>query len=233
VIIINTQTGQRLIPGGSGYRLSRMRKRIRAWTEAIKPLHENGDTRLVMVTLTYREDVEWQPNHVRDYLRALRRYVKNEDFLAYAWVAELHKSGKLHYHMYLLVKRGADVPKPDDSGMWKHGLSNIQTGRSPHYLIKYLGKEYQKTGEFPKGIRIFAVWVKKGILPKALTWKFRLSAMPGWLAEKLLSYWWVIGLIPKPQEGGGWELYVPPEQDFENGVGFKMEFISPWQVLDI
>jgi hypothetical protein len=56
------------------------------------------------------------------------------------------------------VKTGTKVPVPDKSGMWKKGMSRIETARSPFYLVAYLGKEYQKNFDnMPKGCRVFGI----------------------------------------------------------------------------
>ena len=46
----------------------------------------------------------------------------DEELLAYAWVGEMQERGAVHYHMYILVQAGADVPRPDESEMWKRML---------------------------------------------------------------------------------------------------------------
>jgi hypothetical protein len=55
-----------------------------------------------------------------------------------------------------------DFPYPDEAGLWPYGSTRVEEARSPFYLITYLKKEYQKDfSRFPKGIRVFAVYIRE------------------------------------------------------------------------
>jgi hypothetical protein len=117
----------------------------------------------------------------------------------------------------LLVKRGTRIDKPDQAGWWVHGSTKIETARSQFYILKYTGKEHQKMGNFPKGLRLFAVWISPRILKGLERWYFRVSTWPRWLAneasKKLISVGAPFGRLA----GGGWFIG-------------DMEFRSPWIV---
>jgi hypothetical protein len=67
------------------------------------------------------------------------------------------------------MKIGSDLPYPDKAGLWPFGFTRIEVAMTPFYLITYLGKEYQKDfSRFPKGIRVFAVFIRDELLKKAL-----------------------------------------------------------------
>lgn len=233
--VMNKVTGERLEVDVRKSRLSRMRRRIKAWASVVDSVHDKSKNRLVMVLLTYDKgnSQKWAKNQIRDYLRALRRYIPKEKLLAYAWVAEHHENGGIHYHIYFLIKKGTDFPRPDESGMWSYGWSTVETGRTAYYLISYLKKKYQKEGPYPKGMRIFAVWIKKNLASKMKMWRFRLSALPSWLREEILkAYILTSNLMPQRMEGGGWIIEIPPDRNpYGHNRIYEMIFFSPWSVV--
>jgi len=194
------------------FRIDRMQKRVHAWAESVKSfggLEVGKDYRQVMITLTYTPDVKWQPGHINGFMDGVKR-VLGDKLLAYAWVAEMQERGVPHYHVNLVVKKGAKIPMPDKAygqrghKLWAHGMTKIETVKSPYYLVKYTGKEHQKQG-FYKGMRIFAVWIAKDVLSELERRKFRLSSLPKWLAKiALLAIYQANYEQPKPSPGGGW-----------------------------
>ena len=53
-----------------------------------------------MVTLTYRDDVDWSPRQVSNYLKCVREWARRKGiFIHYVWVLELTKRGRPHYHV--------------------------------------------------------------------------------------------------------------------------------------
>lgn len=138
-------------------RYSRMRQSIVAWANLMNSTYHADTYRRVMITLTYKGVNDWRPNDITDYVKCLRARL-GSNLLTYAWVAELQKRGAIHYHMVVIVKRGTNIPRPDKSGMWKHGSTSRDTAKSVFYLVTYLGKEYQKNfSEFPHGARCFGI----------------------------------------------------------------------------
>lgn len=201
MIVRHKITGEAFTVVPQKARIRRCQKRVKAWADVTESLR--GSNRLVMLTLTYREVDDWEPGHIRSFMLDLRSLLKSR-LLAYAWVAEMQKRGAVHYHVLLLVKHGTSIPKPDEEGLWVHGSTRIETARSPFYVLTYTGKEYQKTGTYPKHLRMYAVWVSPDILPALTRWLFRVSVLPSWLYARL-------GEVPagsnfKRQPGGGWLL---------------------------
>lgn len=194
------------------FRLSRMQSRVYAWANAVKAfggLKGGRSYRQVMITLTYAPDVQWSPNHIRDFIKGLRR-VCGDNLLAYAWVSEMQARGVPHYHVFAVVRKGTRIPKPDKPfgqrghKLWPHGMSKIETAKSAFYLVKYTGKEHQKEG-FYKGMRIFAVWIAKGILDEVEQRRFRVSSLPRWLQKRVIDHITHKDYEhPKPAQGGGW-----------------------------
>jgi hypothetical protein len=117
-----------------------------------------------------------------------------------------------------MVRRGTNIPKFDTAGWWLHGSTKIETARSPFYVLKYTGKEYQKVGRFPKGLRMFAVWMAEGVISPVARWFFRLSAVPAWLREEALKSISDVGAKFQRVAGGGWSF------------SGRMYF-SPWEVV--
>jgi len=172
--------------GGKGFvidlwklRLDKLRKKLLAWSEAVKPLWEARGVKKCMVTLTYDTDgvlglqAEWSPKHISVFLDRLKKR-KGLDVLAYAWVVEMQSRGVPHYHIILLYK--GVVPYPDKSGLWSYGLSNIKFKlRSSFYLVKYTGKKHQKDfSRLPSGARAYAC----SITDKSIALEFRALQLP-------------------------------------------------------
>lgn len=228
--LVNTRTGESIWFDAHQARLSRMRRRVHAWSQAMSDLYRPKQTRLVMITLTYEEVEAWRPKHISEYMKRLREKLDDE-LLAYAWVGEMQERGAVHYHMYILVQSGADVPRPDESGMWVHGSSRIETGRSPFYMVKYVGKEYQKHG-YPKGMRMFAVGIRKDAIPLYLMHRFKMSTLPKWLRGEVEKLGVVaLGLMPKPSPGGGWVLKIPADRNLWGLEDTETWFPSPWLIM--
>jgi hypothetical protein len=201
-------------------RLRRLQKRIKSWADVIDPYIKKlgKDYRLVMIGLTYAELYGWKAGDMRRFMLDYRKVI-GSDLLAYAWVAELQRRGAVHYHLILLVKKGTNIPMPDTSGLWVHGSSRIETARTPYYLLTYSGKEYQKLGSYPKGLRAFAVWISESVVSKVQMWLFKLSGLPVWLTEQLIGDLDRIGQSIKRVEGGGW-------------VCMGKKYLSPYEVID-
>lgn len=240
VSLRNVATGQVVEVDNHKSRMARMRKRIKAWSDLVERIEVKKSVRFVMIRLSYDtegtlvEASDWEANHIRDYVKELKRRL-GERLLAMAWVAEMQKRGVPHYHLYIMVFQGTRIPMPDE-GMWPHGSSRIATGRSPYYLVSYLKtkdgeKVYQKIG-FPKGMRIFSVWVRKGLTVDWNYTLFRWSALPGWLNEELCRWgFWFVNMFPRPMEGGGWQIELSEERrKLIDWPTRKMEFVSPWVV---
>lgn len=129
------------------------------WSYA--PEHE---FRSALLTLTYRPDVEWSPLHIAALLDHYRKWAKRRKVLfSYVWVAELHKSGRIHFHVVFWVTGGETPPFPDAQGWWPHGASNAKWAVSPvGYIAKYASKTPTKAGAFPAGMRL---WGAGGLTP--------------------------------------------------------------------
>jgi hypothetical protein len=214
--LVNRQTGEVILITDEikqKFRLARMQLRIHSWAMAVNSfggLKGGNKYRSVMITLTYRPDIKWMAGHINNFMDGVKRVLGNK-LIAYAWVAEMQpKRCVPHYHVYLVVKKGAKIPMPDKAygkrkhKLWPHGSTNIQTAKSPFYLVKYTGKEHQKEG-FYRNMRIFAVWIAKDVLSQIERLKFRLSALPKWLANiarPMIDH--ADYEHPKPSPGGGW-----------------------------
>jgi hypothetical protein len=206
VRVRDLRTGEIFTVDRKKARIARLRRRVFSWVEATRPVTAEG-YRMVMQTLTYERVEDWRPGQIREYMLFIRHRLGGR-LVAYSWVAELQQRGAVHYHLLLIVKRGTRIPKPDLAGWWPWGLTRVETAKTPYYIAKYAGKEYQKLGPFPKGLRIFAVWISDQVIDMIQKWYFRLSTLPGWFRDIVLqlpavdpSKKWV-----RPP-GGGW-LYM-------------------------
>jgi hypothetical protein len=157
-------------------RLGRMKTRIFDWAQRVDEWRQSNNARMVLITLTYRKVSGYRAGHIGDYLRNIKKRLK-KDLYAFAWVAELQERGAVHYHIVLVVRPGADIPKPDKKGYWTHGMSKIETARTAFYLATYTGKLYQKDlSKYPKSCRLYAVSIRSdsGIkMPKKGTLQYK------------------------------------------------------------
>lgn len=192
-------------------RLGRLRRRVFAWAKTATQLQ--GGVRMVMQTLTYRGVDDWRPNQIRDYMQTVRKHL-GDNLLAYAWIGELQRRGAAHYHVLLVARKGTRIPYPDKAGWWTWGMTNVRAARSVFYVCKYVGKEYQKEGPFPRGMRMFAVWFRGDAVEDLQRWFFRLSSLPGWFIEVIMSLPQEYGGRWARAPGGGWiyegETYLSP-----------------------
>lgn len=171
-------------------RVARLRSSIR---EACKLHEQEADYatrklgrsayRKTFITLTYRDGGDWQRRHVSEFLDNLRKWLKARDaVLMYAWVAELQKRGALHYHLIVWVPRRLRLPRPDASGWWPHGMSNIETARNPvGYMVKYATKTRpEDLKRLKKGVRLHG---NGGHAPESRV-KLRETLAPWWLRQE-------------------------------------------------
>lgn len=98
------------------------------------------------------------------------------------WVAELQRRGALHYHVVVFVPRHLRLPRPDACGWWPHGLSKVETARSPvGYLTKYATKTRpEDLARLPKGVRLHG----NGGLGAFMRSFYRLALWPRWMRER-------------------------------------------------
>jgi hypothetical protein len=168
---------------------------------------------LVMVTLTYRPGVEWQPTHVRDYLTRVRNWFSRLSGrrLQYVWVAEVQDGsrradgqgrGVIHYHLIFWLPKGVFMPKADRRGWWPHGMTKTEVAQKPvAYVMSYAKKLKSKEG-LPHGARIYGV----GGLDAAARGVRRWLNWPAFVQARAAvtdSY--------APQVGGGWVNRVTGE----------------------
>lgn len=113
----------------------------------------------VMVTLTYRANVEWEAGQVRAFVQTVRAWGLRAGYrLPIMWVMELHKSGRPHYHVLVWLPRRLRLPRSDARGWWPHGMTNTVRARNGYgYLAKYASKGGGEGMACPKGARLFGV----------------------------------------------------------------------------
>jgi hypothetical protein len=161
-ILENSKSFAGLFPDTEAMRFNRLKRSITTASRLVQDRlvgdkGRNSLYRPAMITLTYAKVEDWQPEHLTKYLDKVRNWLARRGLkFHYVWVAELQKRGAVHYHIIVWLPRGQRLPKPDQSGMWKHGKSQIVWARKPvGYLVKYASKfEENQEFDFPKGIRL-------------------------------------------------------------------------------
>lgn len=181
VTMRNKYTGEMFSTDSAVTRRRHMQKRICTWakvTDSEYPASEGYITQ--MSTLTYRPGVKWAPGQIRGFEIKLKKRYKS--LVAYAWVAELTKAGNVHYHVLTILKN-RKIGFLDKNGLWTCGHTRVEMARSKFYLVHYVGKEYQKTGPFPKGLRMYGMGFAMPLSPKN-NYELRSSAVPYYVIEK-------------------------------------------------
>ena len=186
VSILTSDTDYKLqLPCPEYLRLKRLQKSVRESALVIQEVLQNARVKYKahMVTLTYRDDVEWSPRQVSNYLKCVREWARRKGiFLHYVWVLELTKRGRPHYHVLFWLPRGISMPKADKQGWWRHGMTNTVPARSPvGYLCKYTSKgiDFDSWGKLPRGGRLYG---HGGYTPKMrITRAWRVA--PAWVRE--------------------------------------------------
>jgi hypothetical protein len=225
LIILDKRTGEEIDISNCNRRVRKLQRRIFAWARGIDTLGEKLPFEMKMIRLSYAPPNTWHKNHMSEYMFKLKRKI---DEYGYAWVAELQERGEVHYHLLCCVPFGIEIPWPDRSGMWPWGSSRIENARQVFYIATYTGKEYQKLGVFPKGLRMYSVWIKEGVLDEYDHWIFKLSAYPLWLVEEILSHGLrFIGQLPYRDEGC-WAIKERYSKFENEGV---MYFETPYEII--
>ena len=109
-----------------------------------------------MVTLTYAPGSDWAAKHVSTFLDLLTKWAKRKRLgaFSYVWVLELTEKAVPHYHVLVRVPMGTMVPRADEMGWWKHGMSRTEHARNAvGYIAKYASKGCD-VEHLPKGARI-------------------------------------------------------------------------------
>jgi hypothetical protein len=186
VSILTSDTDYKLqLPCPEYLRLKRLQKSVRESAQVIQETLQQARVKYKahMVTLTYRDDVDWSPRQVSNYLKCVREWARRKGiFLHYVWVLELTKRGRPHYHVLFWLPRGISMPKADKQGWWRHGMTNTVPARSPvGYLCKYTSKgiDFDSWGKLPRGGRLYG---NGGFTPSMrITRVWRLA--PSWVRE--------------------------------------------------
>jgi len=169
--MVHKYTGQAVVIDTWARRRGRMITKVRSWAAVVQDAYPNSE--MLMVTLTYDtqgtmdQATSYNPRDITDFIRRLRRKLRG-GLLAYAWVSEVQGNGNLHYHVMVVRQLGGPkVGAVDDLGIWPCGMSNIVKAKSPWYMVSYTGKSKQKNfGKYPKGARLFSVWLSSACLLK-------------------------------------------------------------------
>jgi hypothetical protein len=227
ITLYNRDTQEVVTVNADKMRYARMSQRIRSWALLMKSLDTHLPYSLILATLTYRENT-WRPY---DITRFLRKWIgRYDEIIGYAWVAELQARGVPHYHVVFAVPKGFRFDEyPDQSGCWPAGMSRIESINSPYYLMRYIGKEYQKNfAGYPKGMRLYGVSVRKKWLDQISFrpyWKYRLSSLTGYyrdLFERLS-----LKLDDSDLREMGWWKRVKGGGIKWDGVRYR----SPWRII--
>lgn len=192
-------------------RFSRLRKNLGVAAK-LHGLSAPPGWRACMVTLTYRDAHGWRPEHVRNYLHSVRKWLKRltGDRLAYVWVAEVQTERErrtgdavLHYHVVFWLPKGVTMPKADKRGWWPHGMTKTERVRKSAvaYVMKYASKFDSKEG-LPHGARIYGV----GGLDAAARGVRRWCNWPAFVQARA-----AVTDCYAPQVGGGWVNRVTGE----------------------
>jgi hypothetical protein len=175
--MVNVFTGKRYIIDNKKKRLERMKSRVVAWSK----LQPAGGW-YCMITLTYDTlktkyelGKDYEERDITEFIKRLKGLLlrRGVSILGYAWTVELQPSGHVHYHVLLNLDKKIFRFYPDKLGLWKWGDSSFTPANTVGYIVKYASKGVEQvTGEYPPGLRIFAVWIADKFIKKYLVWLF-------------------------------------------------------------
>lgn len=212
VVMVDKETGEIRVLDRRQARLGRMRKRLSRWGDVAGDLVREGKADLIQVTSTYAPGRGWRACDMSECVQAIHKRLGLRLF-GYCWVAELQEDRPsheaVHYLLYLLVAPGTFLPKPDKAGLWPHGMTRVEANRRGiGYAMKYAQKVEQKGGDFPKGLRLFAVtfYVNAPLPAHRRRW-FRLSAIPRYAEQAFPLAAMPEEPLPKRAEEGGGYLW--------------------------
>lgn len=222
VYLYNPVLGKWLKVDTKRNRLYKLRRKIFAWANLFSGLDKTREVSYVFQGLTYRPGEHYKPLDISEYIARVKKVVRKNGILGYAWVGEMQKRGEPHYHVLWACEPDVYLPFPDKSGIWSHGSSRVSKrdfmAHRAFYICKYVSKLDQKT-DFPKGFRLYGVHVRKGLFDDGDLWAFRMTNYPKWLFKWLCTHGFV-GVIPKREVGGGWVV----DEKYGVRVG------SDWQI---
>ncbi len=207
-------------------RLSRVRRMHRSVITSARLIEEDwqeGGFRYstAMLTLTYRDSEEWSSRDVTGLIKRIREHFRRRRIRwAYAWVMELTKRNRPHFHIILWMPLGVRIPKPDKQGWWIKGMTKIELARRPvGYLAKYCSKGVDAYERIPQGARLFGAGGLKGLDRVRRRWwllpKYVREYFPEWADD-------VIRAI-----GGGWVSRKSGERlrSQYHVIGFRGQFV--------
>lgn len=193
-------------------RAKRARRIHRAWLGQAWQQVQAGKAWLAYWGLTIRPEVQWHPRMISNLVQELRRRYRGsllDDF----WVGELQPgTGQPHYNLYLLMRRGVSLPKPDQAGLWPHGSTHtkaIKEHKDGLYGSGLYGSKLSQKGEpggpqFPKGFRLYGMKLGKG-LGRASRILVRLARLPAWIHDLAIVDGPQSDSVPiRCKSGGGW-----------------------------
>jgi len=174
-------------------RLKRLKKNV--ITSARYHVRETVRHKALMVTLTYRPDVEWNARQITHYLKCVRMWLSRKGLpCRYVWVFELTKAGRPHYHVLFWLPKGITMPKADKRGWWSHGMTRTEWAKNAvGYLAKYASKGTDDV--IPKGVRLYGVG--------GLTIGSRLNRA-WWNLPTCVRHWGFPADLWRRCAGGGW-----------------------------
>lgn len=182
-------------------RLKRMRGSVTESARLIdeQPAASGFRFKPAMLTLTYREDVEYSARQISALVQHVRKWLQRHGapFVAYVWVMELTQRGRPHYHLLVWLSKGLTLPKPDKQGWWPWGHTRIEWARSAlGYLVKYASKAQGQGAEatIPKGARLSGNGGLDALRRRVRRWRL----FPKWVREAFVSE-----DDPKRAAGGG------------------------------
>jgi len=208
--LLDRRTGKVIaVPEPWQVRVSRCKRALDGWLDAVWPLVESQRCYMIRQGLTLAPEVEWKDRLISGYMARVRKELRRS-LVDYFWVAEMQARGAVHYHVLLLVRTGHRVPLPDRAGWWLHGSSSVvvvSNKQGAKYLVRgYLGKDKQKGGpggpSFPTGLRMYGMRLGKNLDPLRRL-LVRLALLPEWLRQEVFAEAVTIGYGPRRRKGGG------------------------------
>lgn len=217
-------------------RMARMRKNVLNAARLLDLDAQRGGRRMrrLFLTLTYRPGADYAPGHLEACMTAIRNWCGRQgECFRFVRVGELTRAGVPHHHIMVWLPARLMLPRLDSRGWWPHGMTKIETARSPiGYLAKYASKGDDGMHAFPRGFRVSSVgglddaarremrwWRAPKDARKALGTSADLRKVPGGYSDACTGlFWrspWRVGWLTDADTGNPvlhvWRLLVDGE----------------------
>lgn len=156
-------------------------------------LAKHRSFRAVSMTLTYKNNADFAPRNISDFLAKVRQMLKRKGY-AFQYVWTLEQAEQLHYHLLLWLPRTLKLDLNKLVKQWCWGTTWLEYSKSPSAWGRYIAK-FKNITPLMRGARIYGY----GGMDAEARLAIARAGMPLWLLAVL-----PVGHSARRCPGGGW-----------------------------